>query len=202
MLRKRVLSIIGVIGITVGGLTVGTTTPAFAQSYWQWCIASHGCLNNWNDGPNVKNYNPNFLQNAVTAVQDTYRCNGGFTTASCPIPGIPAGQEIVELKNDDPDSPWNGDCYGDLNGSATDARVGDDVACDNGSANGGYGILYIYAMGFSFGCSGQTVFVNVHWTSNWNSPQGIGWTTGSVGNQVYQNSSTLLCGTFQSFTPQ
>lgn len=200
MLRKRTALIIGVIGITAGVLILAPATSAFAQSYNQWCIATHGCLNNWSDGPYVKNYNPNFIQNAIDLVQDTSRCNGGWTSTNCPIQGIPSGLQIVEIKNEDPNSFWWGYCFGDFNGSPTDAKVGDNVTCDNGGANGGYGIIYIYTPGYYFGCPGQSVFVNARWSGSWNSAVGLGWRTGSVGNQVYQNTNPL-CGTFQQFTP-
>jgi hypothetical protein len=109
----------------------------------------------------------------------------------------------VELQNADPNSFWWGYCLGDFNGSSTDAKVGDDVTCDNGGANGGWGIVYLYVGNGVLGCPGngsETSFVNAHWTGNWSTPRGLGWGTSGVGNQVYQNVYRPFCGMISSFS--
>jgi hypothetical protein len=171
---------------------------AQAASGTQFCtgIGSGSCLNMWNGGPSVKSYGPNVANNDLQQVTDVWRCNGGYTTSSCPIAGNPANLLIVNFVDHNPNSPYYRDCIGDANDSSSNASVGVVDPCDNGGANGGWGTVYVQ---YGQGCpNGAQAYYNAHWSSSWSSRAGLGW-SGS-GQQAYNNTYPLTCGYGTSFS--
>ncbi len=187
MFLRKILLIIAAATLLTGS-AVAAAGPAAASTYNEYCgFGTNECLNNWGGGSPVKTYTPDTVNNAFQAYVDTYRCNKGHTSANCPISGVPSGLQIVQIHNTDPDSPFDGDCIGDNGNSSSDAKAADNLACDNGGANGGWGTVFVY---FADSCPGDSIgFVNAHWASNWAAQAGLNSAndlTGS-GSQVYLN---------------
>jgi hypothetical protein len=202
LMKPRILAILSALLLTAG-LSAGlTASPGLAQPYqlkaqhdpYELCNPDSSptqCLNNWNNGPAVESYGPDTTNDAFGTYVDTYRCNDGHTTSSCPIKGNPSGLQIVQVHNEDPNSLYYGQCVGDANNSPTNARAYDNDACDNGGANGGWGTVFVY---YPDSCPDNGIgYVNVHWNSTWSTLAGIGWAGNGYGYQAYLNTVTAFC---------
>ncbi len=121
------------------------------------------------------------------AYTDIWRCDHGVSTITCPIQAGPAGYPVAFILNDNPSSPYYGDCLGDLGNSSTDAAAGTNDKCDNNGPNGGWGTVFLITP-----CgNGSYMYWNGHWSPSWTLARGI--QVSGTGNQAYLNSASLSC---------
>lgn len=168
-MRARIAAILTAVLLAAGGVLV-LTPSAHAQST-QICDSASECLNAWSGGPYVKTYSPNVSNDNFGEQAVAGRCRAGsaLTTAGCPFANVPAGLPIIQVRYDNASN----ECVGDLNGSSGDAHAAVNTGCNNTvtGSGGGYGTLFIVNTSSS-GCPSGNLFVNVHWSSNWNSQVG------------------------------
>lgn len=206
--RTRIAAISAAVALAVTGLTLTASPAATAASTApathepgsglvyigkilppgdpnQICIITpyNSCMNAWSGGPLVKDYSCCTSNDAFVLLRDTTRCNNGYSTANCPIAGIPAGFEIVVVQYQG-GGTYNNDYVGDNNNDQFDAKAGL-------VGYGGWGWDQILSYGVCTNNNWQ--LTNVHWTTNWSNRAGVYWVYTSNGNQAYLNDHTLLC---------
>jgi hypothetical protein len=167
--KKHLLGLTALL-LLLGGLFSVPTTAARAALGIQVCETGQGsnpaCLNGWGGGSALKVYshnvfNDNFVYDFVSG-----RCNSGHTTtANCPISGVPAGLDIVQIKET---YVANGtyECVGDTGGASGSALAETFDICNNDQTGfgGDYGTLFVL---FPGSCpSPATALMNVHWSSS------------------------------------
>jgi hypothetical protein len=131
--------------------------------------ARYRCINDWFDGTTVAKYNSGVTNDAYE-LQPVDRCRSGsfYSTANCPISGIPAGYEILQIR----DRRKSNACVGTPAGTKNGAYAS-ETGCNSTSypgTGGGYGTIVVLAAGL--GCqSGNFVLVDAFWTNafggNW-----------------------------------
>jgi hypothetical protein len=190
-MRFRRLAFAGTIlaALAVPGAVAVTASPAGAVAN-QICDGSSqqpagDCFNEWGGGAYVKSYTPNVSNDNFHTQAIAGRCQAGsvFTTANCPISGVPAGLVIVQFVYQN-----TGKCVGDLGNNSGDAHASGSVTCNDPGTGfgGGYGTVHV---GTSCTDNTFTAFANAHWSSNWTS--GVRYTgyspKGSTGQQFWLN---------------
>src|SRR5579875_1199153 len=216
MYRRVIFSVLTAFGLLLGG--VGATASAATQptaanpglrylgplhsstiskdaTNPPYDICTTYCLNDWNGGSSIKGYaydNGTIANSKVGVYLNTYACNGGYTTSSCPWAGTPSGYPIVviEIMN----GLHNGSCVGDYGNSSSDAAAGIVGCPSSGSTGGGWGDQFI-ATTFTgnASCVNSNGYINIHWNSSWSpSDVGLGGLNGN-GSQVYVNSDPDSC---------
>ncbi len=192
-MRLRLIAVAAALLLSAGLAIISTS--ASADSGTQIC-GTQKCLNLWNGGPGLKTYssgvvNDNYIEQFVKG-----RCIAGSwkTTANCPISGVPAGLDIVQISETHV-ANGNFHCVGDQNGDTTQADAESFDACNNlNTGQGGdYGTLFV--MSDAAGCQANLgEFTNVHWSSNWSG--GRRWldaNMGGNGNQFFLNTTNSRC---------
>lgn len=217
MHRRVILSALAVFGLLLGGASsaasaatrpapkpalrylgpihLGAVSKKASNPPYDLCGGSY-CLNDWNGGASIKAYaynNGTIVNNKVGVFLNTYACNSGYTTTSCPWAGTPAGYPVVviEVMN----GKHNGWCIGDYGNSSTNASSGIVGCPSSGSPGGGWGDQFILTTftGVS-SCVNSNAFINIHWNPGGWSPSdvGLGGVTGN-GSQVYNNTDPDEC---------
>ena len=187
------------ITLTVGGIAA-TTVPAHAALGIQIC--DNKCLNGWNGGSVLKTYDPNVFNDNFVLDFVSGRCQSGsfLTTANCPISGVPAGLDIVQIKETYV-ANGNNECVGDyqdMSGRA-DAETFDVCNNDQTGFGGDYGTIFV--LGTDCGSQSWELF-NSHFSSNFGTGRrDLGSDFNSDGNQIYLNVNTpYFCMTESNIT--
>jgi hypothetical protein len=123
------------------------------------------CLNNWSGSGDIDSGNPG-APNGNFYYQGVNRCNNGdYTTAGCPITGVPKGLFIYQYVDGN-----NGKCVGTDTTEGSGGRYGTaiETGCNETGypgTGGGTGTIQV-SNGESNGCPGSSVAdLNSYWTN-------------------------------------
>jgi hypothetical protein len=189
MSRARRLILAAVVILGGGALLPGLG----AQAAWaqapphQICDPNLYCLNAWNGGPWIREYDAGTGNNYFYVEQLTGMCNNGYSTNSCPLNGSlnTPGELIYQIR------------YGNKYAGGYDNCLADDGAKDGQTAfgfcntlSGGGGSDGTIYQAFPFpGCpSGSNEAISREWTDHYGAAYGIELVDAS-GQPVYDNTA-------------
>lgn len=186
-MKTRIAVIVASFSLAVGGLLLTGLTPAYAQTN-EVCDIQGNCFNAWDGGPAVDVYRSGVANDNFT-VEGVDRCNNGdYSTANCPIQGVPAGQYIYQVEYSGSGS-YDGECVAaGSEGEATLSTCNDTAYPGNGGANG----TILVARSETICHDGFNAGIDRYYTSNWSNPYGV-YMEDFSGTPVELNSSDLIC---------
>jgi hypothetical protein len=191
-IRGKAVRVIAAVTLTLGGgiTLVTTASPAYAEAGTEVCDVLGHCLNAWDGGPDVNVYNAN-AANDDFVVEGVDRCNNGdYSTANCPIEGVPAGQFVYQIAYAGPGEI--GTCVMGNSSTNGTAELGDCNLTQYPGNGGAEGTIFV-AVSYSVCKSGYNASVSRYYTANWSSQYGIDLDDDLVGDPVYTDSSDLQC---------
>jgi hypothetical protein len=174
---------------THDGRVLSASDPVYDEN----CNTAGLCLNDWNNSGEVSTYTAG-VDNDAYLIQGIDRCgNGDYSTANCPITGMPAGYFIFQFKDQ-----RTGDCIG-LAASGSPYPL--ETGCNSPTTGYGGGDGTVNILVYPSSCaSGYYGAINSYWSNyygGWGDAVGYYWGANDH-DPVYLNDGTGVC--FQEFT--